>query len=61
MGEYQPRAEIKDENPDSPFYVNGTVGEVRITLSGGDYDNISTSEDAMERAKWELYTRCRFS
>jgi hypothetical protein len=61
MGEYQPRAEIKDENPNSPFYVNGTVGEVRITLSGGDYDNISTSEEAMERAKWELYTRCRLN
>ena len=61
MGEYQPRAEIKDENPNSPFYVNGTVGTVKITLSGGDYDNISTSELAMERAKWELYTRCRLN
>ena len=59
MGEYQPRAEIKEENPESPFYVDGTVGDIRIVLSGGDYDNISTSELAMERAKWELYTRCR--
>jgi hypothetical protein len=59
MGEYQPRAEIKEENPESPFSVNGTVGDIRIVLSGGDYDNISTSELAMERAKWELYTRCR--
>lgn len=59
MGEYQPRAEIKEENPQSPFYVNGTVGDIKIVLSGGDYDNISTSELAMERAQWELYTRCR--
>jgi hypothetical protein len=59
MGEYQPRAEIKETNPDSPFYVNGSVGEIKITLAGGEYDNISTSELAYERAKWELYTRCR--
>ena len=61
MGESQPRAEIKDENPNSPFYVNGSVGDIRIVLSGGDYDNISTNELAMERAQWELYTRCRLN
>jgi hypothetical protein len=61
MGENQPRAEIKDENPNSPFYVNGSVGDIRIVLSGGDYDNISTNELAMERAQYELYTRCRLN
>lgn len=61
MGEYQPRAEISDTNPNSPFYVNGSVGDVKITLAGGDYDNIPTSELAMERAKWELYTRDRLN
>lgn len=61
MGENQPRAEIKDENPDSPFYINGTVGQIRIVLSGGDYDNISTSELAEQRARYELYTRCRLN
>ena len=61
MGEYQPRAEIKEENPQSPFYVNGSVGDIRIVLSGGDYDNISTSELAYQRAKYELYTRCRLN
>ena len=61
MGEYQPRAEIMDENPNSPFYVNGEVGDIKITLAGGDYENISTSELAMERAKWELYTRDRLN
>lgn len=61
MGEYQPRAEVKEENPNSPFYVEGSVGDIKITLAGGDYDNISTSELALERAKWELYTRCRLN
>lgn len=61
MGEYQPRAEIKEENPESPFYVNGTVGNIRIVLSGGEYDNISTSELALQRAQYELYTRCRLN
>lgn len=59
MGELQPRAEIKDENPNSPFYVNGSVGDIKVVLSGGDYDNISTNELALERAQWELYTRDR--
>jgi hypothetical protein len=59
MGELQPRAEIKDENPNSPFYVNSSVGDIKIVLSGGDYDNISTNELALERAQWELYTRDR--
>ena len=59
MGEVTPYAQIKEENPDSPFYVGGTVGEIRQVLSGGDYDNIYTSDLAMERAKWELYRLCR--
>lgn len=61
MGEYQPRAEVKEENPESPFYVNGSVGKIRIVLSGGDYDNISTTELAYQRAQYELYTRCRLN
>ena len=59
MGEVTPYAQIKEENPDSPFYVNGSVGEIRQVLSGGDYDNIYTSDLAMDRAKWELYRLCR--
>ena len=61
MGENQPHAEAKDENPDSPFFVEGSVGTIRIVLSGGDYDNISTSELAEQRASYELYTRCRLN
>ena len=29
--------------------------------SGGDYDNISTTELAYQRAQYELYTRCRLN
>ncbi len=59
MGNVQPHAIIKETNPESPFYVNGRMGEIRIVLSGGEYDNIYTDDLAMDRAKWELYTRCR--
>lgn len=59
MGEITPYAQSQELNPNSPFYINGTVGEIRITLNGGDYDNIYTTALAQERAKWELYTRCR--
>ena len=64
-------------NPDSPFYVgdinpitNKFENEIRIVLSGGEYDNIyplgdyDTQPDefnslAQQRANYELYTRCR--
>lgn len=59
LGEVTPHAEVKEINPDSPFYINGTMGEVRIVLSGDEYDNIYTSSLAKERANWELYKRCR--
>lgn len=59
MGEVQPHYTIKDENPDSPFYVNGNLGEIRIVLQGGEYENINTDALAKERAQWELYNYCR--
>lgn len=59
MGEVTPYAQIKEENSDSPYYVGGSVGEIRQVLQGGDYDNIYTSDLAMERAKYELYRLCR--
>lgn len=61
MGEFQPRAQVRETNTESPFYVNGSVGDIRIVLSGGEYDNISTSELARQRAEYELYTRCRLN
>lgn len=59
MGEVTPHAIAQDLNPESPFYVNGTTGKLRIVLSGGEYDNIYMSSLAQERANWELYTRCK--
>lgn len=59
MGEVTPYSISEDTNPDSPFYINGNFGKVRIVLSGGDYDNIYMTSLAKERANWELYTRCK--
>lgn len=66
-----------DNNPNSPFYA-GTYNssthkyskEIRIVLSGGEYDNIfpirnssgqitNLNSLAQQRANYELYTRCR--
>lgn len=59
MGYQQPYAVAQDENPDSPFYVEGPVGKIRIVLQGGDYDNIYTNDLAMQRAEYELWLRTR--
>lgn len=61
MGERQVRSIQKDENPDSPFYVGSGIGEIRIVLSGGEYDNIYNYQLADERAKWELWKRTRLN
>lgn len=59
MGEVTPKAKAYDDNQNSPFYINGTVGIIRKVLRGGEYDNIYTTELAQLRANWELYKRCR--
>lgn len=59
MGNVQSHAIVKEENPSSPFYVKGNLGEIRIVLTGGEYENIYTDDLALDRAKWELYRRCR--
>ena len=59
MGEVNPSGVAEETNPESPFYVNGTMGTVRLVLQGGDYNNIYTSELAQIRANWELYNYCR--
>lgn len=55
----QPSAIAKDTNPDSPFYVDGPVGPIRIVLYGGEYDNITSDALAKERANYELWKRTR--
>ena len=59
LGEVTPYAKIEETNQDSPFYINGTFGKVRIVLSGEEYDSINSSYLAKERCKYELYTRCK--
>ena len=61
MGHQQAQATWQDDNPDSPFYTGGSVGVIREVLCGGDYDNISSDELALERAKLEIYWKCRLS
>ena len=52
---------IKDEIPESPFNIHGTIGEILLPLSGGEYDNIQTYEQAKDRAEWELYNYDRMN
>ena len=51
----------KDTNPQSPFYINGPIGQIRIPLYGDNYENIQSDELALERAKYEIYLRCRLN
>ena len=61
LGHQQAQAIWSDENPDSPFYVNGPVGIIRQVLCGSDYENIQSDELALERAKLEIYWKCRLN
>jgi hypothetical protein len=40
-------------------YTPTSLGTLRIVLSGDEYDNIWSDDLAMQRAKFELYQRCR--
>lgn len=61
LGGSQAYAIYKDENPDSPFYIGSSIGEIPIVLSGEDYDNIVSDDLALQRAKYEIYKRCRLN
>lgn len=61
LGHQQAKATWSDQNPESPFYVDGSVGRIREVLCGGDYDNIMSDELALERAKIEIYWKCRLN
>ena len=50
---------IEETNEDSPYYINGTAGKIRLVCIGGEYDNIFSDELAQDRAKYELYLHCR--
>lgn len=59
LGEVTPSAKVQETNPNSPYYVNGTMGVVNIVLNGGEYDNIYSERLALDRANYELYLNCR--
>ena len=59
MGHQQPVGIAYDNNPDSPFYVNGSIGRIRHVLYGGEYENITSDKMALERAKYELWKSTR--
>ena len=61
LGHQQAQATWSDNNPDSPFYINGSVGIIRQVLCGGEYENIQSDELALERAKIEIYWKCRLN
>lgn len=61
LGHLQPQAIFADTNPESPFYINGTTGIIRYVCTGGDYDNIQSDYLALQRAKLEIYWRCRLN
>lgn len=61
LGGEQAFAVYKDENPDSPFYVGGSIGEIREVLYGNEYENIVSNDLALQRAKYEIYKRCRLN
>lgn len=61
LGNHQAQAVWSDTNPNSPFYVNGPVGQIRQVLCGGEYENIQSNELALQRAKLEIYWKCRLN
>lgn len=59
MGHQQPVGIAYDDNSDSPFYINGSIGRIRHVLYGGEYENITSDRLALERAKYELWKSTR--
>ena len=61
LGTQQIFASTKDTNENSPFYVNGTTGEILMICTGGEYENIWTDDLARQRAEYELYLHDRLN
>ena len=55
LGHLQAYGIAQDTNPDSPFYINGTVGVIHLPLFDGEYANCLTDDLAQQRAQYELY------
>lgn len=55
LGHLQAYGKAVDDNPQSPFYINGTVGQIWLPLYDNEYSNCITDELAQERAEYELW------
>lgn len=55
LGHLQSYGYAEDDNAQSPFYINGTVGKIRLPLYGGEYENCYSDELAQQRAEYELW------
>lgn len=61
LGHQQAYGSFKDQNTQSPFYVGNPAGEIKLVLYGGDYEYIYSDDLALQRAKFEIYQRCRLN
>ena len=55
LGHLQAYGFAEDNNPNSPFYVEGSVGRIRLPLFDGEYANCLTDALAQQRAEYELW------
>ena len=55
LGHLQAYGYAEDDNPQSPFYINGTTGQIRLPLYGGEYENCYSDYLAQQRAEYELW------
>ena len=55
LGHLQAYGYAEDDNPQSPFYINSTVGKIRLPLYGGEYENCFSDDLAQQRAERELW------
>ena len=55
---YQPYCKIVETNTNSPFH-SSKIGTRRMVCMGGEYENIFNQAQCDDRAKYELYNRCR--
>ena len=55
LGHLQAYGYAEDDNPQSPFYVNSTVGKIRLPLFDGEYANCISDNLAQQRAEYELW------
>lgn len=55
LGHLQAYGVAEDTNPLSPFYVNSSIGVIRLPLYDGEYANCITDDLAQQRAEYELW------